>query len=231
MRGLFYHSVDVGMNAALREALYANELNRVDCPACGMIHQVVTPLLYHDAERGFWLQVAGDPHAEFDHEELARRTRESFEKMLQLHAENSQPIRQNYILRVVYSLDALLEQVGMLEDGWDDHVIRVLKYMGGGQIGTCPVCQGKELSFYYVPRRWFREGAPSSKDILFEMICRHCSTEREWTITPEVYEEMRAVIRAMLCDLCPEGDLFISSMLCRRLAHALMNRLGGDSTE
>lgn len=231
MRGLFYHSVDVEMNAALREALYANELNRVDCPSCGMIHQVVTPLIYHDAGRGFWLQVAGNPHAEFDHEELARHTHESFEKMQQLRAENSQPVHGKYVLRVVYSLDELLEQVGMLEDGWDDHVIRVLKYMGGGQIGTCPVCQGKELSFYYVPCRWCHEATPSTKVIVFEMICRHCSTEREWTITPEIYEEMRTVIRAKLSNLCPDGDLFISSMLCRRLAHALMNRISGDANE
>jgi hypothetical protein len=40
--------VDVGLEPALKEELFAGALNLAQCPNCGAVTQVATPMLYHD---------------------------------------------------------------------------------------------------------------------------------------------------------------------------------------
>lgn len=219
-----FESINVQLDEGAREQLFESRINRAECPGCGMVHQVSAPLLWHDVERRHWFQIIGGPDKEPAHEQHVRTY---FNEIGRLERNGLQGVTDavsHYTIRLLYSMDELVEQVAMLEDGFDDHVVRVMKWMGRGKVGKCPDCGADEQMPFYIPRRWLPERVTAAaRRLVFQSICRRCSNEREWSIQSGLYEELRPPIREVLDQVAP-GDAFISGLLCRQIAQELSDQ-------
>lgn len=53
---IVWDSINVDLDANLRDRLFASEINQFRCPSCGHEALLSTPLLYHDTTRQFCVQ-------------------------------------------------------------------------------------------------------------------------------------------------------------------------------
>jgi len=107
--GELHQILDVGQNPELKELLLSGYLNVVQCPSCGSVTQVATPLLYHDPEHElFMVHVPMEMNLSHDEQQkvIGRLVRTSMDR---LPAEE----RRGYMLQpqTIFSLQTLLEKV------------------------------------------------------------------------------------------------------------------------
>jgi len=107
--GELHQIIDVGQNPELNELLLSGYLNVVQCPSCGSVTQVATPLLFHDPEHElFMVHVPMEMNLSHDEQQkvIGRLVRTSMDR---LPAEE----RRGYMLQpqTIISLQTLLEKV------------------------------------------------------------------------------------------------------------------------
>jgi hypothetical protein len=121
-RFTIWRSLNVDLNPAERERVLNGDIWRFTCEKCGHSASVRYDLLYHDMSRSamFWLLHEGAP----DPDELA-----ALSEMIDPAAGGTSApgARAIYRCRVVGSENDLIEKITVLEDGWDDRVLEVMK--------------------------------------------------------------------------------------------------------
>lgn len=108
-------SVNVTVDPQLKEPLFDRTLNSISC-VCGHTTEVAHDLLYHDMDLRFqvWLRYP-EPDGTIT---LAAPILEA-----------AQTIMDDYTFRVVRSRNQLIEKIQIFDDGLDDRVIELLKFM------------------------------------------------------------------------------------------------------
>ena len=104
-------SINTRNSPELKAQLLAGELNMLDC-SCGKRTLLAATLLYHDADRDYFCQACPGGEPAMARGELA------FQAMGAVGTR-----------RLVPSQNALMEKVKILEAGFDDRVIEVLKVL------------------------------------------------------------------------------------------------------
>jgi hypothetical protein len=109
-----YGSVNVTLEPALKDELLRGELNAMTCDGCGQTSRVPVPLLYHDMARKLMVNLVADAA---EGRSLAEALRAS---------STSCP---GYTLRIVATLDELLDKVAVFDAGLDDRLVEVVKLL------------------------------------------------------------------------------------------------------
>lgn len=115
-----YDAVNVSEEPALRDDIFHNRLNRVECPQCGFGFRVDKPLLYLDARGKFaiWWEPDGerDPAGA---EAAFERMREAVSGM------EGTP----FTLLLVFERRELIDRILVCEAGLDARVVEYVKYL------------------------------------------------------------------------------------------------------
>jgi hypothetical protein len=110
----FYDSINVTLSPELREQVFGRTLFRFRCPGCGLAQVIAYRFLYHDMTHRLmcWMvwERPGMPIAVAPDMDLGM-----------------QGLGEGYRLRVVGSIESLIETAVMTEAGLDDLVMQVLK--------------------------------------------------------------------------------------------------------
>lgn len=108
-RFVAWGSLNVTLNPERKQELVSGELTRFVCPNCGQSGQVVYPLLYHDMAKHLmiWLVPSGDelPPGDLPFGEMMR----------------------DYDLRLVATLNELVEKILIFDAGLDDRIVECFK--------------------------------------------------------------------------------------------------------
>jgi len=101
--------IDVGLQPELKEMMVSGYLNVAQCPACGSVTQVATPLLYHDPQHELFM-VFIPMGMNLSHTEQQERIGQLVKRAMdRLPAEQ----RRGYMLQpqTIYSMQTLMEKV------------------------------------------------------------------------------------------------------------------------
>lgn len=104
-----FQIVDVGLQPELKEMMISGHLNVAQCPACGSMTQVATPLLYHDPKHQLFMvfvpMAMNLSHAE-QQEQIGQLVKRAMDR---LPAEQ----RRGYMLQpqTIFSMQTLMEKV------------------------------------------------------------------------------------------------------------------------
>ncbi len=129
-----WQSVNVTLNPELKEQVFSRELFEHTCPQCGETTHLFYPLLYHDQDRHLliWM-LPPDERGEVSLDPLSMNAQAK--------------IFPTYRLRLVASLNALLEKIMIFDAGLDDRAVELLKellWQDGAADPTFP----RELFFF-----------------------------------------------------------------------------------
>ena len=116
-----WHSVNATVDPSLKDSLLKRELNMRRCH-CGKEVEVAQDLLYHDMDAAFqvWLKYPDEDGT----------------ITLQGPAlELASTVMPHYRLRIVNSRNQLIEKIRIFDDGLDDRIIEVIKFLLWGKIG------------------------------------------------------------------------------------------------
>lgn len=113
-----YQTVNVTLDPDLKEKVFNRELFTFTCPHCGEKAILNMPLLYHDMDKQFLIQLSP---AEEDVKEFC----------INNHAIDAMPkmAKEGYEFRVVVGLNNLKEKILVFESGLNDIVIDLFKFL------------------------------------------------------------------------------------------------------
>lgn len=117
-----YDSISVAQEPELKEALFENRLNRVQCEACQATFRIDKPLLYHDADRNILIHWMPDNGITRD------QILDEFDKSM-AELRNAVPEGTEYPrVRLVFDRVELVELIFIMEAGMEERVIEHIKY-------------------------------------------------------------------------------------------------------
>ena len=148
----FWDSVNVDLNPELRERLFNEELFVYHCDKCGHDSMVPYGMIYHDMTHGFMLFFDFEKSPDSEHDDLI------------LPDPEQMGVRNNYIFRIVYGLDALKEKILILEHELNDVAIERMKYFISHV--TYPDLTENGYELYFVGERYTGKGY-DKKSIVF----------------------------------------------------------------
>lgn len=111
----------IGVDPDLREALLANELNKVTC-TCGFAFRVDKNLLYHDDTRRVMIYLMPAPIQDAERIEAA-----FFDTVQSLNKALPSGVRPPRVMLVLNRTE-LIERIFLIEAGLDERVIEYVKY-------------------------------------------------------------------------------------------------------
>lgn len=163
-------SINVQNNPEYKTKILSGELFQEFCPECGQGLQVVSRLAYHDMEKRLMLYFRPITSKEdlktFDYESIRSAIEDNFKA-------------PNYAIRVVTTVNELMEKIKIAEFGLNDGVIEIAKFVYfdifSKQFGDVGV-----LNIYYERR--------DDKDALI-FFCDD-STTRSIVIDPKIYDSI-----------------------------------------
>jgi len=117
-----YDSVNVAQEPELKQALFENRLNRIQCEDCGAEFRIDKPLLYHDADRNMLIHWM--PDSAVSREEILDEFDKSMEELRGMIPEGMEPPR----VRLVFDRVELVELIFIVEAGMDERVVEYIKY-------------------------------------------------------------------------------------------------------
>lgn len=117
-----YDSVNVAQEPELKNALFENRLNRVQCEDCDAEFRIDKPLLYHDADRNMLIHWMPDTAVSRD--EILDEFDKSMEALRDALPEDMEPPR----VRLVFERVELVELIFIMEAGMDERVVEYIKY-------------------------------------------------------------------------------------------------------
>lgn len=111
-----WSSVNATLDPQLKSTLLAGDLNLFTCNTCHMVARIPWDVLYHDMDRKVMIWHVHNEYPAEDH------LPDQVGTMLE-------PITRNYQLRIVTSFPQLVEKIFVFDDGLDDRVVELLKYV------------------------------------------------------------------------------------------------------
>lgn len=118
-----YEAANIHIEPELRDEVLSNQLNAVTCQSCDFTFRVDKPLLYHDPDRGFMVNLV--PGTE---EALTERQDQFSEWIRELTASVPAGIEVP-TLHLVLSRVELVERIFLLEAGLNERVVEYVKYL------------------------------------------------------------------------------------------------------
>ena len=112
-----WQSVNVQLNPEMREKVLDGSIFQFECPHCGMKGHTEYPFLYNDMKHGFMIQYCSE-------DDVDKYTK-SFEELVKSDAATG--ALNNEYLRIVTEYFWLTEKIKILENGFDDRLIELLK--------------------------------------------------------------------------------------------------------
>src|SRR3989338_2141164 len=112
-----WDSINVTEQQELKQRLLTGDINQIQCEKCKKRSYVEKHLLYHDMDRKLWVQMfpKGDrgkwQELEEDHKDIIKK--------------NSKV--KEYVFRLAFGQEELLEKVRIFDNELDDRIIEVLK--------------------------------------------------------------------------------------------------------
>ncbi len=114
-----WESINTTLDPELKQAVRDLSLFRFTCSNCGYIADVNYGFLYHQMEDHVWMHYITN-HDTFDEiNNFINTDNEMFKNLA----------RNNYLIRIVFSRENLLEKLAIIDVGLDDRVIEILKFM------------------------------------------------------------------------------------------------------
>lgn len=108
-------SIQVDLQPEMREKVQDFSCFRWTCPNCDVVSLVIAPCLYHDVANAFMVWLAPDG---------SNPVQQQIEQL------------QDYTLRYVDDLNSFREKITILEAGFDDRAIEIMKYLLFMQLKT-----------------------------------------------------------------------------------------------
>lgn len=228
-----YQSINVTVDPDLLDRVMDREINTFECGGCGQPVQVISPLLIHDMQRHWWFCLADPNTSGEDPESNARQFLDQIGKVLGKMNLPVTEFMQTYRFRLVYSMNELVELIGICEDGYEDRTLILLKFIDLLRQPPCPECQSPAGGAFYVPRRWIPPGQPDRDKMLsFITPCSGCDMVRNWSIPAQSYHEFSKVVDTWPEEVFPKKKAFVLSQeTLLKLAHTLLTQLGKDPAE
>lgn len=118
-----YDSINVSQQPELKQALFENRLNRIQCEDCDAEFRIDKPLLYHDADRNIlihWMPAVGG----VTREQILDEFDKSMEELRSALPEDMEQPR----VRLVFDRVELVELIFIIEAGMDERVVEYIKY-------------------------------------------------------------------------------------------------------
>lgn len=109
-----HDSVNVTLDAALREKVMTGKVFEMTCPSCRAIAHAQYDCLYHDMKNAFMVQLT-------NRERMSEVSRALGDAAKQL------PMREAYRLRIVTSVHDMMEKVLVFEAGLNDGIVEIIK--------------------------------------------------------------------------------------------------------
>ena len=118
-----YDAITVDSEPHLKDALMLNQLNRVECPDCGLSFRIDLPLLYNDAANKILIHWIPE-NKENSREQILEEFDRSMEQMNEMMPDGAEAPR----VRLVLSRVELVELIFMIEAGLNQRVVEYVKY-------------------------------------------------------------------------------------------------------
>lgn len=147
---IVYERIMAHQQPEIRKRLLANELFMFQCEDCGTKMPLIYPCLYQDVNKGYmiWFAPASDGAMQ---QKIATFNAESL-----MDDEQYKKMNKQYKLRMVTSVNALLEKILIFDEDMDDRTIEVQKVMLAAQVQASD--QYKDDSVRGIFFEVFREG-------------------------------------------------------------------------
>lgn len=117
-----YEAIHVAQQPELKNALFENRLNRIQCESCAASFRIDKPLLYHDADRNILIHWM--PDTVVSREEILDEFDRSMEELRRVMPPDIEPPR----VRLVFTRTELVELIFIIEAGMEERVVEYIKY-------------------------------------------------------------------------------------------------------
>jgi hypothetical protein len=115
-----FDSVNVTLDAGLREKVMSGDVFCMTCPSCGDASHAQYDCLYHDMKHAFMIQLTGVDRMKKIADTLAEATKQM-------------TMRDHYRMRIVTSVHDMMEKVLVFEAGLNDGIVEIIKALLPGQ--------------------------------------------------------------------------------------------------
>jgi len=117
-----YDSINVSQQPELKNLLFENRLNRVECEDCDANFRIDKPLLYHDPDRNILIHWM--PDNAISRDEILDEFDKSMEELREALPDGMEPPR----VRLVFERVELVELIFIVEAGMEERVVEYIKY-------------------------------------------------------------------------------------------------------
>jgi len=137
-----WQSVNTEYNPEMKAKVLNGQVFCFTCPECGKRSGVEFSLLYHDMEKKLMIQYAAD-------EETVKETCKSLDEIKKQEATLENPESKEYTYRIVLSKQKLSEKICLLEKGFDDRIVELMKMIVYSQlVKNSPELNINDFFFY-----------------------------------------------------------------------------------
>lgn len=172
-----YNSINVSLDASLKEKVLDGSLFMWECPHCGTTNLIQGRPLYHDPAERLMIWVTGED------ETLEEQTRGLFSKLEEM---------KSYTLRFVRDTGTLIEKLKIFDAGLDDVTVEMCKYITRMEICEHMTDQEKAAAVMDAPMKFLRmEGADNEITLAYPMD----GQMQMVAIGFNVYEDCRGIIK------------------------------------
>lgn len=121
-----HESVNVDIDPDMKAKVLSAEIFLPQCPKCGERELVLYPMLYHDMTHKFMIQFTSpDGIDEFEYMVVPKETGDKQrDELLGLIRD----MNKGYIRRATSDLMELFDKIEILENGFDDRIVEVIRY-------------------------------------------------------------------------------------------------------
>jgi len=113
----FWRSINTAIDPDLKEKVRTREVFQFVCPACGHKAEVDYGFLYHQMEDHYMIYYVGQEEVEQTKESLDSAREDAF----------LSKFADGYIYRIVTSKQQLMDKLNILDSGYDDRIVEIMK--------------------------------------------------------------------------------------------------------
>lgn len=145
---ILWEKININMNPDLKEKLFDESINNLECKNCGYKSRIDIPLYYNDAKKHYFIYLVSDfPVGKEEEDKLIKTLNDKTMTILNQEYNNK--------VRVVFEYYNLLEKINIFEAGLDDRAIEGCKILARTQLkllegrGAFAGIEGDKLIFNF----------------------------------------------------------------------------------
>lgn len=196
---LVYDSVNVTLDPELKQKVIDLDIFEFTCEHCHNTKFLPYPCLYHDMERNYMVYLCNEEGIK-EWKEL-----DPLEQLM-----SSYSVQMEYIKRGVTNYFDLISKINILDKGWDDKIVELIKYDCISSVMRERIQNGKldDLMYSVV------EDIDNEEKMYISLYFESQEDAECYVIDEECYNSFKQLYQDMLCD---DGEILIDQEYAKRI--------------